>query len=160
MGIYRFVKRAVIGKPRQPEDPEIAQARSKGYREQALQNAENEGKQNAVKEFNKKQTRGGIGVGLGGNLNAIASSINNTEKVFGFSNGVEFGGNLDYGLGGLGGSAPKKQSMPVTEKIVRPNGTVIIRQYGGSGEARKKSSGGSRPNYRWMEDLDRDHILG
>lgn len=161
MGIYNFVKRQVQGKPKEPEDPEITQARNKGYREQAIQNAENEGRQNAVKQFNKKQSGGGFGASIGGNLSALGNSINGTEKAFGFSNGVPpIGQGLDFGLGGIGGggSAPKHQG-PVTERIVKPNGTVIVRQYGGSPgqQAKKKQSNGSP--YTWMSDLEKSNFL-
>ena len=79
-----------------------------------------------------------IGTGLGG----LEKSINHAEKVFGFGGGKTIGGGLDFGLG-FGGSEQRAKPVAMRERIVRPNGTVIIREPVES----KKAKMGPRKNF-------------
>ena len=77
-----------------------------------------------IKDIQKHHTVPRATSRVGGFLEGVTNSINSTEKNLGFTQGA-FGLNDD--LFGIGGST-RKSEAPVTERIIKPNGTVIIRQ--------------------------------
>jgi hypothetical protein len=124
------------------EKQELHEEREKGRRKGAMERAYKEGKQAGSRN----------GSGWGGTLNAIGAGLQSTEKVFGFSNGVQMGGGLDFGFGSSS-PAPKKPAAKTT-RIVTGGKTITIRDNTPI-EPVKKVRGGSN----WMEDLDRDSIF-
>jgi hypothetical protein len=154
MGLYNATKKVyhkLSDKPK--EDPEISAARDKGYREGSLERAEKEGRERAKHGGDRGSPRVGF-------ANALGGSINNTERSFGFSNGLQIGGGLDFGLGGLGGGGSKPAAVgPTTERIIKKDGTVIVRQYGGGQQANKKRQGKPSSPYAWFDEADKNNFL-
>jgi hypothetical protein len=151
---YQKSQKAQRSADRVKLNQEIYEKRQEGYREGALSRAKQEGKREGASHSS------GFSAGLGGRLNAISGSIGNTEKMFGFDKGVQLGGGLDFGLGGLGGSDRSESKPRQRATVIKTGGqTITIRSNeGGEMAERKKKSSGSP--YGWMENthnfFDRD----
>lgn len=158
MGIYQLAKKgynAIKPKEKQPLPPEQQEAFNRGYQKQNLKIAEAEGRHFATKEQNRRATRGqGPMAGFQGTIGAIGGSISQTEKAFGFSNNMQLGGGLDFGLGM--NQKPKKP-MPTRVTTVTKSGTVKIVETGETPAKKRNPQSGSP--YNWMSDIDKNNFF-
>jgi hypothetical protein len=126
------------------DDQEVYEARRTARQQGRVERAKKEGKREGM-------GGGGFGASFATNLNALGGSINNTEKMFGFSNGVKMGGGLDFGLGGLGGQPEKKQAPQRITKISK-SGTVTIYEPAASSKKKQKNDS----PYNLFDNIDDD----
>lgn len=121
MGFIRSVIKKVTGPEKSPYEKaqdiktrqEIFEERQRGFREGSKKRAYEEGKRAGM---------GKSGSGIGGLANAVGSSLNNAEKMFGFSGGSM--GGMDFGLGL---SQPKQRPRQKVTKVISGGKTITIR---------------------------------
>jgi hypothetical protein len=165
MGLKKFIEKKLAGSPQQKYQKQrrqadqlafkqkIYEAEKKGYETSALKAAEARG---AVRG------RGGNGFSakVGGNLSALGSSINQTEKAFGFGSIVPTASNIDVFSNpmGFGMASAEKKQIPQRITKISKSGVVTIIEPAIPKNAATKKQKQSSP-YNWMNDID-SNLLG
>lgn len=168
MGLTNYIKKKVQGTPAQRYQKqknqaeklalkqEIYEAEKKGYKRTALQAAEQRG----AKRGMNAGGNGGFMAGLSGNLGALGSSINQTEKAFGFGSIVPTASNIDVfsNPGGFGMAGPERKQVPQKITKISPSGKVTIIEPAIPKTAAMKNRKQANP-YNWMNDIN-ENLLG
>ena len=105
-------------------------------------------KKTAAAVGKKQGAQGGAfsGGGVMGFGRAMESSLNNTEKAFGFGGGFNMGSNI------FDGPAPPKKPVPQRVTRISKSGTVTITEPAGAGLKAKPKREPSP--YDWMNDVN------
>ena len=148
MGLGKFIERKVKEKFSPP--PEVKEARAQQSMKnkaedlklkQELYEERMKGRRVALKKqaYNQGVRSAQKGSGFMGTLNALESSVNSTEKSFGFSSGNLGIGLSDnfFGLPGYGNSKPKAPPTKTT-KIVTGGKTITIKDTAPEQQQKKK----------------------
>lgn len=165
MGLKKFIEKKLAGSPGQRYQKQrreadklafkqkVYEAEKKGYEASVLKQAEARG---------AARGRGGNGfmAGLGGNLNALGISINQTEKNMGFGSVVPTASNIDVFSNPMGfGMVPaEKKQIPQRITKISKSGVVTITEPAIHKNAAMKKQKQSSP-YNWMNDID-SNLLG